>query len=381
MIRVRSLLPHVPVALLVLASGLLNLESALHHAAPIIGPVPGTELSGLNGSLNILGRGTQGALGLGLALLAIGLVLRLRAGWAFSLLIAIITVAVNLVRHEYGASLVLPGLILVSLLVWRDAFDRRTAYANVVLATIGIAAVLAYGLVGSQLLGAGFRPPIGDPITALYYTVVTLSTVGYGDVVPVTWHTRLFAMSLIVGGIGIFATSVASLLGPAIGGELNRIFAPQRRAMEHQYQVIVVGNGGTADSIARELAARDVDYVRIITAPSGDEREDERVIVGDPTEETVLRRAGIAAARTIVAAREDDSENAFVSLLAKDLNPHIRVLAIAATARGMRRLKLARADVAFAPTVVGGRLVANLVQGRGIPDDFADLLEGDGAAQ
>ncbi len=100
------------------------------------------------------------------------------------------------------------------------------------------------------------------------------------------------------------------------------------------------------------------------------------VIEGDATNDEVLRQAGIEQARLVIAARDDDGENAFIALGAKDLNPNVRVLAVASSARSIRRLKLARADLVFSPAAVGSRLLADLVEGKPILSEYQDLLEG-----
>ena len=97
---------------------------------------------------------------------------------------------------------------------------------------------------------------------------------------------------------------------------------------------------------------------------------------GNPGDDQVLKDAGIDSATLVIAAREDDGENAFISLVAKDLNPNVRVLAVASARGSIRRLKLAGAEIVFAPSVVGGRMLANIVEGKEIPQEFKDLLEG-----
>jgi voltage-gated potassium channel len=371
----RGLFPSVPIIAIVLLSGALNIVSGMQNpSAPVQSPAT-TDLTQLNGSLSVLGHGAQALLGGALILLAIGLGFRLRAAWAFTLLLTLVTVAVNVLERQFGASLVLPGVLLLALAFSREVFERRTIFASYLISALSIVAVLAYGIVGSVLLGAGFRPPIRDVFTAMYYTVVTLSTVGYGDIVPVTQQTRLFAITLRVVGIGIFATAIASALGPALAGQLGRLFRKKPAQMVLKNHVIVVGMGAMAENTARELQGRSLDYVRIFEDPKSADAENDRAVVGDPAEEATLRSAGIGRARMLVAAADDDSENAFVSLLAKDLNAGIRVLAVASSQRSIRRLKLARADIVFAPSVVGSRLVANLIEGAEFPAEFADLLE------
>jgi voltage-gated potassium channel len=78
----------------------------------------------------------------------------------------------------------------------------------------------------------------------------------------------------------------------------------------------------------------------------------------------------------VIAAREDDSENAFIVLAIKDMNPKVPVLAVASSPVSIRRLKLARADMVFSPAAVGSRLLAGLVEGNEILPEFRDLLEG-----
>jgi voltage-gated potassium channel len=100
--------------------------------------------------------------------------------------------------------------------------------------------------------------------------------------------------------------------------------------------------------------------------------------VGDPTDEAVQLKAGVQKASMVIAAGDNDGDNAFITLLAKDLNPEVRVLAVANAINAIGRLKLARADLVFAPAAVGSRLLADLAEGDRISDEFRDLLGGGG---
>ena len=184
-------------------------------------------------------------------------------------------------------------------------------------------------------------------------------------------------MSLLVMGLGVFASAIASALGPKITMELQRMFNPKEKTMEPKDHVILVGEGAIARNTAKELKQRGVDFVQIVTAraeAAGDANH--QIIEGDAADDAVLRQAGIKHARMVIAAREDDGENAFIALVAKDLNPDVRLLAVASSALSIRRLKLARADLVFSPAAVGSRLLADLVQGNQISPAFQDLLEG-----
>ncbi|HTV75537.1 MAG TPA: NAD-binding protein, partial [Candidatus Baltobacteraceae bacterium] len=267
---------------------------------------------------------------------------------------------------------------LAALFLTKHHFARRTILASIVFSLSGIFAVLAYGVLGTYLLRNDFQPPIqtGDWTGAFYYTIVTLSTVGYGDIVPHTAAARWFAMSLLVIGLGVFASAIASALGPKISGELNRLFNPKIKTMQPKDHVILVGEGAIARNTAEELKRRAVAFVQIVKAKEAPDVPGGQVIVGDATDDAVLGQAGIQHARMIIAAREDDGENAFIALGAKDLNPDVRVMAVASSALSIRRLKLARADLVFSPAAVGSRLLADLVEGSQISPEFQDLLEG-----
>ena len=102
---------------------------------------------------------------------------------------------------------------------------------------------------------------------------------------------------------------------------------------------------------------------------------DHPVIQGDATSDAILQQAGIKHARLVIAAREDDGENALIALVAKDLNPQVRLLAVASSALSIRRLKLARADQVFSPAAVGSRMLADLVEGHPVAAPFQDLVE------
>jgi len=373
--RLLALRPEWPLALALVLSGIINIEAGLrYNLVPFSKIVP---LTAVGRSLSVLGSSTQVILGVCLVLVGIGLLRRLATAWAFAVLLLAVTVGVNLAQGTHGPSLIFPTLILLALIVLRRYFTHRTITANYIFSLMGILAILAYGTFGTYMLGDGFRPKLHDLVSSFYFTIVTLATVGYGDIVPVTPETRLFVVSLLIVGLSIFATAIASLLGPAVSGEINRFFNPREGTMKPTDHVILAGEGALATNTTRELQARDIPFMQIITGGSTPPNVSEEFVVrGNPGDDQVLKEAGIEQATLVIAARDDDGENAFISLVAKDLNPNVKVLAVASSAGSIRRLKLARADVVFAPSVVGSRLLANLVEGKDIPPEFKDLLEG-----
>lgn len=326
-------------------------------------------------SLGILGGGAQVILGAGLLLTGAALFWRLRVAWTFAILLLLITVGVNLSRAHFGSALIIPCGVLLALVFLRRYFWRRTVVGSSLMSAVSVIAVLAYGTFGIYLLGAQFDPAIETLSTALYFLVETLSTTGYGDYAPVTPLAQGFMVSLWVVGLGVFASALVTLVEPLLSKHLNRFFGSGGERPMKANHVILAGSGVIAGNTANELLRRKMDFVQVVADEEEAPLQGEATVHGDASEETTLRNAGIGKARMLIAAHEEDGDNAFISLAAKDINPELEVLVVASSRRAIRRLKLARADRVFAPAEVGSRLLVNLVEGEDLPPQFDDLLD------
>ena len=145
--------------------------------------------------------------------------------------------------------------------------------------------------------------------------------------------------------------------------------------MELTNHVILAGDGPISTNAAQELESKGIDFVQIAPEPIEGAGVHRHVITGNACEENVLVDAGVRKARLVIAAHDDDGENAFISLVSKDLNPKILILAVASSEKAIPRLKLARADAVFAPHVLGGRLLVDLAMGKQIAQEHQDLLD------
>lgn len=371
--RLLALWPQAPLAVLMTLIGLLNIVDGL--SLPLTALQRIRALNGLAESLSAVGGTAQVLLGGMLVFVGLGLMWRLVSAWTFSVLLLVVTLALDVARGQWGLNVALQAAMLGALFVVKHKFTRRTLLAGVVFSIANVLAILAYGVLGSYLLGNGFRPQIQDLNAAAYYTVITLSTVGYGDIVPVTVQARWFVVSLLIFGLGVFASAIASALGPKLSGELDRVFRPDKRAVKPKDHIILVGEGAVARNTAGELVQRGIAFVQIVSDKAPVEDMGWQVIKGDASGDAILREAGIEHARMIIAAREDDGENAFVVLGAKDLNPTVKAWAIASSSGSIRRLKLAGSDVVVAPAAMGSRVLADLVEGKPVLPGFEDLLD------
>jgi voltage-gated potassium channel len=217
---------------------------------------------------------------------------------------------------------------------------------------------------------AGYILIEGVPLVdALYMTVITISTVGYGEVVPLSHAGRMFTIGLIVSGVGTafyLLVGVAELL---IEGHLRDFLG--RTAMQHRIDrlaehVIVCGFGRFGRVVAEELGRAGIPVV-IIDTDVAKEADLARVgipyLIGSALSDDILDRAGIRRARAIVIATASDPDNVFVTLSAREKNPAIRIHARGESDGGLRRLRLAGADQTISAYQTGGlRMAAAIVR-------------------
>lgn len=360
--------PHVPLAVLLAAGGLWLLQSELGArwqgiVTSVLAGQPQLTPSLLPPLL----------IGLGMEVMALGLLLRSRIAWVMALLLAT-TAAVSLLFgvHRSGPLLLGYFVLMLALLLaaWRQ-FDHASVTASTLFALTSVALLLMYATFGAFYLGADFHPPITDLVSALYFAMVTMSTVGYGDITPQTAETRLFTVSIIVLGVAVFATSLTAVIAPMVSRSLQRIVNRKANTMARENHFVVIGNSPLALNTCRELARRGQPVTRVLRQPPDEELpESVDVVIGDPGSVEVLRQAGVDRANAVMAMQGDDSENAFAVLAARELGGRARTVAAVNDARHLNRIKLVQPDMVIAPQILGGELAAMLMCGEEVSPDF-----------
>jgi len=205
-------------------------------------------------------------------------------------------------------------------------------------------------------------------LDAFYYSLVTSSTVGYGDITPVTQEARLFSLSVVVLGTASFAIALTALLGPALearfASALGRMTQSDLESLDGH--VVVAGYGDLTEPILTELAARNREFVVL----TNDDRDvpmlrgrNLNVLVADPADDDSLQRAGVDRARAVVTATNDDGEDALVILTIRENHQDVRVVAAATDQENEAKLRRAGADTVISPAVIGGRLLARSALG------------------
>jgi voltage-gated potassium channel len=200
---------------------------------------------------------------------------------------------------------------------------------------------------------------------ALYMTVITLSTVGYREVKTLGTAGQLFTVVFILAGFGIVLYSASLIARSIIEGEIQRALG--RRRVQRQIATlsdhfIVCGYGRMGRIVCKELVAKPASFViversRDALAHAVDEHF--LCLEGDATEDPVLLEAGIKRARGLVAALSTDSDNVYVVLTARELNPGLLIVARAEDERSERKLLHAGATRVVSPYVIGGHRMAH----------------------
>ncbi|MFB6134670.1 MAG: NAD-binding protein [Halanaeroarchaeum sp.] len=358
------------VGVLSIATGIANIGTAI-----VIGPATTVIPPGLRQAAGFTGAMTGFVLLLG----AIGLLRGFRVAWYLTVLLLPVTALQGLVQ---SSQLSVP-LVLLSLVSLPAVFHHRGRFTRLLdlsaTQTASLTAILAsllYGTVGAYALREQFDGLV-TVTDAIYYTIVTASTVGYGDVTPSTPLARWFGMTVVVVGAASFAAVLGALLGPAIERRLARTLGrmSDTRFTLFEDHVVVLGYGNLTEPILEELD----DVPLVVVTPDTDRATNLRdrgydVLAGDPSNDETLEEVGIEAARAVVAATDNDAEDAFAVMTARQLSPEARIVAAATDRDNVVKLRRAGATAVISPQVIGAHLLVQSALGSAGVEDVADEI-------
>lgn len=237
-----------------------------------------------------------------------------------------------------------------------------------------IAGVIVAGTAGYMLLeGWG----LGD---AVYMTIITLSTVGFGEVRPLTQAGRWFTSGLILVGVGGLAYLFSTIADYIVAGDLRGTV--ERRRMQRRIDdlldhYIVCGYGRVGQQAVRELQANGAQVVVVdLKTPAAGTQHDKGqalFLVGDASDDEILRRAGIEQATGLIAAAGADADNVFITLSARAIKRDLIIVARGIMADSEPKLRKAGADHVILPHVIGGRRMAGIMMRPSVVD-FLDVV-------
>jgi voltage-gated potassium channel len=356
--------PHIPLGITVGLFGLLVLWRVYGTVFGVVKSLSSIQALPRSMFFTTMEKLSETVGGIMLILMSIGLMRRSRFIWFVTLLLSVAMAAAAYLR-PYSPYLMWASLsLLVFLLIFKRHFKQVSLAVGSLFALCSVLVFLVYGIFGSYILGQEFNPPIEDFASSLYFTIVTMSTVGYGEITPRTLEARMFVVSLIVLGIIVFATSVTTVIVPLIGSRLRRIMESKGEKMERKDHIILTGNTPLAHNTFEELKKRDIPITVILPTDAVEEAFlDADVIIGDPTAVKVLRLAGLEKAQAVMALGNDDSENAFVVLAAKEVEGTAKAICAVNDSKNINKVRRVRPDMLIAPQVLGGELLAMAMSG------------------
>jgi voltage-gated potassium channel len=202
---------------------------------------------------------------------------------------------------------------------------------------------------------------------AFYMTMITIATVGYGEVHPLGETGRLFTIVLIFFGLGTTTYVAASVVQLMIEGRIRMIMGRHRleKKIEHlKNHYIVCGYGRIGRLLCQTLSQKPMELVVVEKSPDmADSMELDRIlyVAGDATDELVLKKAGIERAKGLVAVLGSDTENVFLVLTARQLAPHLMIIARSSLEGSKSKLLAAGANLVESPYEMGAFRLAQRI--------------------
>jgi voltage-gated potassium channel len=227
---------------------------------------------------------------------------------------------------------------------------------RLIAALVALLIVFAVGTFGNAVL-------LGLPLLdAFYFTVVTLSTVGYGEIYPVTQESKLFTSILILIGIGTLAIALETIVEEITRRRVMDLLKPkmpEKGLLENHF--IICGYGRIGQIIVDEFSRMGEKFVVVESNPEVVRELSGKgipVVEGSPLEEETLKKAGIGKAKGLATVLDEDSDNVFLTITAKTLNPNLYVVAKVSNREVIDKVYRVGADRVVAPELEGGKMLA-----------------------
>lgn len=216
---------------------------------------------------------------------------------------------------------------------------------------------------------------------AIYMTIITISTVGYNEIHPLSQDGRIFASLLILSNIGVFFYSITTITAFVVDGDFQKflkIYRVNKAIDKLENHVVICGYGRNGKEVALDLHAEGQPFIIIENNPSSASQIKENGFLlyeGDATDDEVLHSIKLQKAKALITTLPKDADNVFVVLTAREINEKLNIIARASLDASETKLRRAGADHVIMPEKIGGKHMAHLVTK---PDvvDFVNILTG-----
>ena len=298
-------------------------------------------------------------LGLFLMKLGHGLFMQQRSSWYWAMAVVILSIINSLIPPVSLHLAISGGIYLALLFGFRRYFyrvDNGSMTYQQAIAWLSVFFALAYGICGSYFFRAEFNH-IDTWVDAFYYTIVTYSTVGYGDIIPVTPDAKIFTASMILIGVVSFLTALTVLLGPLIQRNIRGVYKIMASLSRLNQHILLCGD----NVMTRELARLYIQQGRAcfflepnIALATALEADQFPVIRINPENTESLKEVKLQKAACLVAAYDDDAKNILIVISARSIDEantgrHCRIVARIEELHNIEKAKRAGATEVISP--------------------------------
>ena len=334
------------------------LPDEVEEVEAILGLSDSDEISGVVGVF----------LGIGLLILARGLYLRGTRAWRFSLTLLTGLLLLRFISGASAEEYLQVVVMLVLLVVFRKNFGEAPANRfgfPQIAALSALGTALLYGIIGSYLLREQFQG-IENWIDSVYFTFITYTTLGYGDILPLTSDAKLFTVSMVIIGVTSFLTAISVAMGPVIESRVRGVLHIVGRFNRFKDHVLVCGYSRVAQAVIDRLNEEGVTCVLV------DEREallaeleanGMHVVKGDATHTATLEHANFSEARAVLATSDSDAINTLIALTAHAARQRseytFKIIVRVDEPENIGKARAAGADEVIALAALAGDLLAS----------------------
>ncbi|UNH38366.1 NAD-binding protein [Moellerella wisconsensis] len=311
-------------------------------------------------------------LGISLIFLSFFMLTGARVAWLFAaFLLAIMTFLDLRVAQEHIAQGWFSLALFVSLGVFWKQYPHHSLTSAGFVAVICIVALLIYSIFGTLYIGTEFSPNIKDVPTALYFALVCMTTVGFGDIVPISVDARMFTVTVIIFGITIFTTSVVYVVGVVAKGTQEIV---RKRLSHMKDHYVVIGSTPLAIHLYNGLKQRGLpvavlcreEYRHIFP-------EKDNIITGDPSNTDILNAAYIKTAKSILIMTDNDALNTFTFLATKELAlPTAKIMVMVNQDDNMDKIRRLHPDMMFSLSSLSAQVLMKMLCGETITNSVID---------
>jgi voltage-gated potassium channel len=244
--------------------------------------------------------------------------------------------------------------------ILRSSHASRLAWAGVVVVLIHVVGTFGYKMIGGAQT---------TWLNSFYMTFITVTTIGYGEVVDLSGHPwgRVFTVCIAFTGIGTMTYMFSTVTAIILESDFNQTLKRKRmdKAISRlKGHYIICGIGRVGSNVATELSKTGRTFVVVeeaeqVLAAFTEFHPESCHLHGDAADDDILREAGIATAAGVFAVTGDDSRNIVISLSAKQLNPRVRVVARVHDVKNTDKARRAGADEIVSPDFTGGMRIAS----------------------